>query len=100
MLNMDVRYALPMLQRQGKRFDVIFADPPYDMGHIAATVETLIARPVYHDHSYLVFEHSKREVMRFEMECGFVAKVRRYGDTCLTVLSPDNGPTGDIASGR
>ena len=34
-LNMDVRYAVPMLGRQEKVFDLIFADPPYEMGYVA-----------------------------------------------------------------
>jgi 16S rRNA (guanine966-N2)-methyltransferase len=86
-VNMDVRYALPMLHRQGKRFDVIFADPPYDMGHISATVNLLIRYPVYHDRSVFIFEHSKREGVHPETDRGFEMEIRRYGDTHLTVVS-------------
>lgn len=87
-LNMDVRYALPMLHRQGELFDLIFADPPYDMGHIAATVDLLIRHSVYHDSSHIVFEHSKREVTGLQEKLDLTVKVRRYGDTHLTIVSP------------
>ena len=60
-LNMDVRYAVPMLHRQGKVFDVIFADPPYEMGYVASTFELLKKSPLCDAHSTHVFEHSKRE---------------------------------------
>jgi 16S rRNA (guanine966-N2)-methyltransferase len=89
-LNMDVRYALPMLHRQGSQFDLIFADPPYDMGHVAATVELLMRFPIYHGRSCLVFEHSKREEAPVAGQ-GFEMRVRRYGDTHLTLLSCETG---------
>ncbi len=44
-LNMDVRYAVLMLARQGKVFDLIFVDPPYEMGYIASTVALLKETP-------------------------------------------------------
>ena len=58
---MDVRYAVPMLGRQGKTFDLIFADPPYEMGYVAASLELLEAHRLCRAHTVLVFEHSKRE---------------------------------------
>jgi 16S rRNA G966 N2-methylase RsmD len=86
-----------MLQKQKKRFDLIFADPPYDLGYITVTMEALVAHPVYHGHSCLIFEHSKREEVPREKEQGFGKNVRRYGDTFLSILVPDNGLTGDVS---
>jgi 16S rRNA (guanine(966)-N(2))-methyltransferase RsmD len=85
-LNMDVRYALPMLFRQGKHFDLIFADPPYEMGYIAATLSLLQENRVYHEGSLLVFEHSKREEIGALPETVFEAKSRKYGDTVVSVV--------------
>ena len=86
-LNMDVRYAVSMLYRQGKRFDLIFVDPPYEMGHVAATVELLKKNPICHAPSTVVFEHSKREEVRVTAEQGYDVKVRKYGDTVLSVVT-------------
>jgi len=58
---MEVRYAVPMLHRQEKMFDLIFADPPYEMGYVAATLKLLEARSLCRAHTVLLFEHSKRE---------------------------------------
>ena len=59
-VNMDVRYAVPMLGRQGKIFDVIFADPPYEMGYVAwPACELLGANLLCAPKRLLVFEHSK-----------------------------------------
>ncbi|MGD0230475.1 MAG: 16S rRNA (guanine(966)-N(2))-methyltransferase RsmD [Syntrophorhabdales bacterium] len=84
--NMDVRYAVPMLHKQGKRFDIIFVDPPYEMGYSAYALDLLRENPVCHGRSVLVFEHSKREGPGVSPGEGHEVRTRRYGDTVLTVL--------------
>ena len=84
-VNMDVRYAVPMLYRQGKVFDVIFADPPYDMGYVASTFELLTKSPLCDTHTILVLEHSKREGLEHPWDGAYEVKVRKYGDSLLTV---------------
>ncbi len=86
-VNMDVRYAVPMLRRQGRRFDLIFVDPPYEMGHIAATVELLKKNRICRPHAHVVFEHSKRESVPSAEVLGWAVKTRKYGDTVLTVVA-------------
>jgi 16S rRNA (guanine966-N2)-methyltransferase len=86
-LNMDVRYAVPMLNRQGRRFELVFADPPYEMGHVSTTVELLIKSPICHPRSNIVVEHSKREEVRIPSGQGWAVKMRRYGDTVLSIVT-------------
>jgi 16S rRNA (guanine966-N2)-methyltransferase len=86
-LNMDVRYAVSMLHRQGKHFELVFVDPPYEMGHIAATVELLKKIPICHGRSSVVFEHSKREEVRIAPGADYEIRVRRYGDTILSIVT-------------
>ncbi len=85
-LNMDVRYAVPMLARQGKTFDLIFADPPYELGYVSATLELLMANRVHHKDSILIFEHSKREELKHVPEGDHELKIRKYGDTFLSII--------------
>lgn len=85
-LNMDVRYAVPMLARQRKTFDLIFIDPPYESGYVAATVGILKDNPVYHEDSILIFEHSKREELKDVPEAVHEVKIRKYGDTVLSIV--------------
>jgi 16S rRNA (guanine966-N2)-methyltransferase len=85
-LNMDVRYAVPMLHKQGKSFDIIFADPPYEMGHVASLVELLKNNPLVNNDAMVIFEHSKREdsgVVPHDFEH---VRVKKYGDTVLTII--------------
>ena len=85
-LDMEVRYAVPMLYEQGRRFDLIFVDPPYEMGYVASTLELLEKHPLYRDGSMIVFEHSKREGLGASPGRGREVESRRYGDTVLTVI--------------
>ena len=86
-VNMDVRYAVPMFGRQGKTFDLIFADPPYEMGYVAASLELLEAHRLCRARTVLVFEHSKREELGFSLEERLTVQTHRYGDTTLTMLT-------------
>jgi 16S rRNA (guanine966-N2)-methyltransferase len=85
-VNMDVRYAVPMLGRQGKAFDLIFADPPYEAGYVAASLELLEAHRLCRARTILVFEHSKREGLGASQEERFTVRTHRYGDTALTMV--------------
>ena len=61
-LCLDVRRALPKLSKEGKTFDIIFADPPYELGWSEELP------PLFEKYSELlapggvfVFEHSSNE---------------------------------------
>lgn len=74
-----------LLSDRRQRFDVIFADPPYDRGlardlHTLPGINDLIA-----ERGILIVEHSFRE----EVAVGDIfipADQRRYGDTVLSFL--------------
>jgi 16S rRNA (guanine966-N2)-methyltransferase len=84
-VNMDVRYAVPMLGRQRRRFDLIFADPPYEMGYIALLPGLVRTGGLCRDNAVLVLEHSKREAA--ETPSGYAVRTKKYGDTLISVLA-------------
>ncbi len=86
-LNMDVRYAVPRLHRQEKRFELVFIDPPYEMGYIAPIAELLKKNPLCRAHSEVIFEHSKREGVPGIEGGDYEVRVRRYGDTVLSIVT-------------
>lgn len=83
-VNMDVRYAVPMLGGQRRCFDLIFADPPYEMGYIALLPGLVRAGGFCRDRGLLVLEHSKRETVE---TAAYIVKTRKYGDTLVSVLA-------------
>ena len=87
LLSMDIRRALNFLARKGRRFDIIFADPPYGekwppvLGGLLFPREGGVLAPK----GIAVVEHSSRE--EFPAGGEYVLFDRReYGDTVLTFL--------------
>jgi 16S rRNA (guanine966-N2)-methyltransferase len=85
-LNMDVRYAVPMLLRQKREFDFIFADPPYEMGYVAVILGLLAHNPIWHENSLVLFEHSKRESIGSVPPQFDEVRTYTYGDTYLSMM--------------
>jgi 16S rRNA (guanine(966)-N(2))-methyltransferase RsmD len=81
----SVDKAIDILHRRGTGFDVIFADPPYDEGMVAETMQLLDNGELMAPGGIVVMQHSFRE-----MDGGFLsaslhlADKRRYGDTILS----------------
>lgn len=83
-LPLDVKRALGDLKKSGRRFDLIFADPPYEDAkeHFA---EILPAAPeLLEENGRLIFEHDL-ESLELETPSGLKFRQnRRYGDTILS----------------
>ncbi len=80
----DVPLAVATLRGRGERFDLIFADPPYDRGEVARVMEALVRQPLLDERGVLVIEHSPRE--RPGDPGGVLRPVdeRRYGQTMVS----------------
>lgn len=83
--NVDFAFALKKLK--DKRFDVIFADPPYAAGLESAIAETVCKFNVLSKHGVLVIEHSAD--VDFVCE-GYDEDKRVCGNTVLSFLSLKN----------
>ena len=80
---MDVRRAMSKFEKNGESFDIIYADPPYELGWGAELPKLL------HKHSGIlspggtfIFEHSEKEAAD-DIE-GWEREERAYGGTVLT----------------
>lgn len=86
--------ALPTLRRlarAGRRFDLIFADPPYDQGLARATLDALDGYALLTEAGRIIIEHSAKEEMPQQAQNFTLTRQRAYGDTlislfCLTIL--------------
>ena len=87
----DVFRLLPLLQRDGKQFDLIFADPPYthrdgDTDFIAQLLADEALPALLHDDSHLIIEshHFNKQTTRWP---GWqVLTDRNYGSTRIVWL--------------
>jgi 16S rRNA (guanine966-N2)-methyltransferase len=90
----DACVGIKLLSTEGKKFDVIFLDPPYckDKGHKPYTrnrIRKCLKYISVYDilcHSGLVFvEHFKKDIMPQNVENLILSRQLYYGDTVITI---------------
>jgi len=71
---------------EGKKFDIVFLDPPYASGEIEPLLEILGKGDVLSDDALVVAEHSRKAELPEAAGVLRKKKTYRYGDTALTVM--------------
>lgn len=85
-LKMDARGALRRLGREGARFDLILADPPYaEQAELAPLLESVADAGVLDAHGVVVVECAKRHALA-PVGGLAVEDTRSYGDTSIIWL--------------
>jgi 16S rRNA (guanine966-N2)-methyltransferase len=85
----ELKRAIPMLQKKGMPFDILFADPPYEAGLVHETLNHLADGKLMSADGIMIFQHSLREEPDWEQVSGLtLLDQRKYGDTLLTFLTP------------
>jgi 16S rRNA (guanine(966)-N(2))-methyltransferase RsmD len=86
-----VQKALEVFRRRGDRFDVIFADPPYNEGLASETMHCLESGELIAPDGVFVLQHSAKEIIG-ELKPGTLLLIdqRRYGDTILSFFRKDS----------
>ncbi|MBP1747655.1 MAG: methyltransferase [Deltaproteobacteria bacterium] len=86
-IHMDVRYAVPLLFGRKCVYDIIFMDPPYEMGYVMQIMTLLQAHPLLTHETMTIAEYSRRENDTLAYCEGFEnQKTRKYGDTVISIL--------------
>lgn len=86
-LCLDVRRALPRFVKRGEVFDIIFADPPYNLGWGSALPALLAANSaVLTPGGVIILEHSDRERIRGMDGEIWEQEERAYGGTVLSIF--------------
>jgi len=82
----DAVLGMKRLGGKGERFDIVFADPPYDEGFLAGVISALEEDLLAAD-GVAVIQHSVRESLEISQsrEMALVDQ-RRYGDTMLSFV--------------
>ncbi len=84
---MDVYRAVDMLGRLGLRFDLVFADPPYEQGHELALLLRLSDGDLLAPDGTVILEHSRRTETPEAIGRLVRGSVREYGDTCVSLYA-------------
>ena len=76
--------ALQRLGASGRRFDLLFLDPPYALQLLGPTLEALIASDVLLPHTIVVCEHSGRDIAPKAPPALVLQETRAFGDVALS----------------
>ena len=80
-----------ILKNRGKRFDIIFLDPPYALGLCPKAIEALVGADMLKETSIIVCETADEDVFlgNDALAEGFeVLRQTRYSKSYLTILTP------------
>jgi len=80
----DAIAAVAQLGRQGTGFDLVFLDPPYDLGLVEPTLRALAREGLVREGGLAVAQHPRREVPPQSVDGLVLVRTRSYGDTCLS----------------
>ena len=86
LIHTDAVNGLAMMAQQGKAFEVIFSDPPYDKGLNRKGVEALEKWPVLKEGGLLVLEHSLEEDPADYLPQDTEFRQEKYGDTKISLI--------------
>jgi N6-adenine-specific methylase len=83
-LVMDALQALDFLSRKGKRFDIVFLDPPYYKDLANKLLKKMADYDILFANAVVVVQHHKND--QLPKEAGFLKLFRqeKYGDSLLT----------------
>ncbi len=83
----DALAALELLKKQGERFDLVFADPPYALSTCAKLLDALGGGALLTAGARVCLEHDRREVV--PESSGGLTRVdeRQLGDTVISIYS-------------
>jgi 16S rRNA (guanine(966)-N(2))-methyltransferase RsmD len=83
----DFAAGIDRLYRDGKRFDVIILDPPYNKNLIQETLKILDKDDIIRDNGIVIAEHDVSDVLPEYTELLEKIYTKRYSDTALTIYA-------------
>jgi len=72
------------LGNRSKKYDLIFADPPYDYFHMEQMVEIILSNNWLNSDGWFILEHDKRHDFRDHKNCVFS---KPYGRTVVAIFT-------------
>jgi len=84
--HLEAEKGAKLLFQNGKRFDIIFVDPPYLREMAKKILQTLEGYDILAPHGFIVVQHSEAEILPKESSKFDLIKEARYGDTRLSIF--------------
>ena len=95
----DAFAAIKLLARKGKKFHIIFIDPPYGRGLAKKALKTLGGYDILQPNCMVAIEHEPREILPEKSGRFLLFRHKKYGSTCLSIYQAsqkNDEPIGDL----
>jgi 16S rRNA (guanine966-N2)-methyltransferase len=88
--NMDYAAGINKMYLEGRKFDIIIMDPPYNKNFIQEALKLITKNDIIVDDGIVIAEHSVMD--RLPENCGKLNAIdtRKYGDTMITIYKDGN----------
>ena len=85
-LKLDYKKAIQKLAQKGRKFDIVFADPPYLLGYPQKTIDCLKKEKILNRNALLIIEYHKKEGLKLNSSGLIELKQKKFGDTLISIL--------------
>jgi 16S rRNA (guanine(966)-N(2))-methyltransferase RsmD len=82
----DFAAGIERLYKDGRKFDVIILDPPYNKNFIQETLKMLTKNDIIKDSGIIIAEHSVSDSLPGSIGRLEAKDTRKYGDTMITIF--------------
>ena len=83
-IHKDVFQALPEFFKKGRKFDIVFLDPPYYQEMAKKTLQMLGAYDILSHYGFIVAQHFKKDILPEQVDNFSISRQSGYGDTLLS----------------
>ncbi|MBF0385029.1 MAG: 16S rRNA (guanine(966)-N(2))-methyltransferase RsmD [Candidatus Omnitrophica bacterium] len=81
----DAFASIKLFDQEGKKFDIIFADPPFSRDLAKKTLKRLGGYDILHPNSLLVIQHEKREILPEKEASLTLIRRKNYGLNTISI---------------
>ena len=80
----DVNRAIEKLYSVGRKFDIIFIDPPYSKDFVAVSMQQIVKTSLIKEEGLVLVEHHKEDSLSDEYGNLKLKRIEKYGDTRIS----------------
>lgn len=84
-LQSSAEAGIRQLEREGRRFDLVFMDPPYQQGWVTTTLSQLTAAGILNPGALVVVEHEASDPAPEAVDGLRRTQAKKYGRTALSI---------------
>ncbi|MFZ5801493.1 MAG: 16S rRNA (guanine(966)-N(2))-methyltransferase RsmD [Candidatus Omnitrophota bacterium] len=98
LIRLDIFKAIDRLEKKGKKFSLIFVDPPFMKGLVKKTLMRLDSSDIVAPFAQVVVGHARQEPLPESFSALNVTRTKRIGQACLSFLFRVGSKDGETKS--